>query len=56
VKALWGVPEAFNKQNWPTLFARIKSEGFSGVECFRPLWRMPGFKAALDEAGLDLVA
>ena len=56
IKALWGVPEATNKKNWPTLFARIKNEGFSGVEIFPPVWRMPGFKAALDDAGLVLVA
>jgi len=56
VKTLWGVGEAFNTKQWPTLFKRIKSEGFSGVEAFKPLWKMPGFKNALDDAGLFFVA
>ena len=56
IKALWGVPEAYNMDNWPLLFKRIKDEGFYGVECSPPLWRLKHFKSALDNAGLVLVA
>ena len=47
IKSLWSIPEAFNKRNWPSIFAKIKKEGYHGVECFRPLWSMPGFTSAL---------
>ena len=33
----------------------LQAEGFDAVECC-VIWLMPGFKAALDEAGLELVA
>ena len=56
VKTLWGVPEAEQVSKWPELFTRIKSEGFQGVEMFRPLYKMPGIKEALDDAGLFFVA
>jgi sugar phosphate isomerase/epimerase len=56
VKTLWGVPEAFDKSKWSEIFAKIKNEGFAGVEMFRPLYMMPGMKEALDQAGLFFVA
>lgn len=32
VKTLWGVEDAMIPERWPALFARIKAEGFAGVE------------------------
>ena len=38
-KTLWGVDEAADTGKWNALFARIKAEGFGGVEAIAPTWR-----------------
>ena len=35
-KTLWGVDEAADTGKWDALFARIKAEGFDGVEVIAP--------------------
>jgi hypothetical protein len=55
IKTLWGVEGSDDPTQWKSLFARIKAEGFDAVECCM-IWLMPGFAAALREAGLELVA
>ena len=54
-KTLWGVDGADDPSRWPTLFARIKSEGFSAVEAIAPAYRQPGFCKAVEDAGLQLI-
>jgi len=56
IKTLWGVDGAADLgKERKALFARIKSEGFDAIECCVD-WLAPGFKEALDEAGLEFVA
>ena len=33
----------------------MKDEGVTGVEMIAPIFKLPGMKSALDNAGLDLV-
>ena len=50
-KTLWGVPEAgwvtYDTRQWDALFARIKAEGFDGIEAIRPFYTFD--PAALNE-------
>ena len=54
-KTLWGVDGADDPAEWPTLFEKIKSQGFEAVEAIRPVYTKPGFCAALETAGLSLI-
>jgi len=56
-KTLWGVPEAADPKKWDELFARIKAEGFDGVEAITLVWRAdtPLFKELLKKHGLELI-
>ena len=54
-KTMWGVPEIGDKTKWKDLFARIKADGFSGVEMHGVFFMMPGISDALKNAGLELI-
>ena len=56
-KTLWGVPEAADPKKWDGLFARIKAEGFDGVEAITLVWRADTelFKELLKKHGLELI-
>jgi len=59
IKTLWGVTPAMGNApgGYGALFARIKSEGFAGVETpVRMVADAAAFRAALDAAGLEYVA
>jgi len=52
---MWGVDGIDDPTKWAPLFARVKSEGFQGVEMPPFFFMMPGMKDALAEAGLFLI-
>ena len=61
-KTLWGVPEIDNPLLWPSLFRRIKADGFEGIEHVGPGSPFfafgsdqQGFKALLEENGLVFI-
>jgi len=56
-KTLWGVPEADDPDLWDELFARIKAEGFDGVEAITLTWRTDRdrFVSLLKKHGLQLI-
>ena len=56
-KTLWGVDEAADTGKWDALFARIKAEGFDGVEAIAPTWRADPalFTSLLTKHGLALI-
>jgi len=56
-KSLWGVPEADDPKQWDALFARIKAEGFDGVEAITLTWRKDKdlFASLLKKHGLALI-
>jgi len=60
-KTLWGVPEAgwiaYDPKSWDTLFARIKAEGFDGIEAIRPFYMYdpPALKELLEKHQLELL-
>ena len=56
-KTLWGVDEAADTGNWDALFARIKAEGFDGVEAIALTWRADPalFTSLLTKHGLALI-
>lgn len=56
-KTLWGVPEADSVAEWDGLFARIKAEGFDGVEAIALTWRKDKdrFTSLLAKHGLALI-
>ena len=59
IKTLWGCPEFNSKKNWPSLFKRIKKDGFDGVET-AAYWIAPEdrayFKQVLEENELKFVS
>jgi hypothetical protein len=56
-KTLWGVDEAADTGKWDALFARIKAEGFDGVEAIALTWRADPalFTSLLTKHGLALI-
>lgn len=60
-KTLWGVPEAgwlvYDSRNWDALFARIKAEGFDGIEAIRPFYMHDptALKELLEKHELELL-
>ena len=58
VKSLWGVDDALRRDRWPALFARIKTDGYSALECNSSVWRIDpeAFKAMLCQHSLLLIA
>ncbi len=59
IKTLWGVTEQMGNtaSGYDALFARIKSEGFSGIETpVSVIEDVPAFVAAVEKHGLSYVA
>ena len=56
IKTMWGVDGFTESENWNDIFARIKADGFDGVEMIAPFFLMPGMQDALKTAGLELCA
>ena len=56
-KTLWGVDEAADTGKWDALFARIKADGFDGVEAIAPTWRSDPalLTSLLEKHGLALI-
>ena len=57
IRTMWGAPGAEDPQQWDTLFAKIKAEGFYGIEAAEGMWLVSvcGLRRKTIENALRLV-